>query len=53
MMYDLALPAATPVVVPIIGIVGLAAVYLVSDDADRRRRAWQLLMLLLQFLLRR
>jgi hypothetical protein len=53
MMYDLALPATVPLVVPIIGIAALAAVYLVSEDADRRRRAWLLLKLLLQFLLRR
>jgi hypothetical protein len=44
MMYDLALPVA----VPTIGIIALATVYLVSKDPDRRRRAWQLLKLLLR-----
>jgi hypothetical protein len=44
MMYDLTLPAA----VPAIGVITLAAVYLVSNDPDLRERAWKLLKLLLR-----
>jgi hypothetical protein len=43
MMYDL----AVPIVVTATGSVTLAAVYVVSKDPERRRRAWQLLKLLL------
>ena len=43
MMYNLVLPA-----IPAVAIIGLAVVYLVSKDPDRRGRAWQLLKLLLR-----
>jgi len=44
MMYDLDLP----VMVTAAAIATLAAVYLWSKDPARRRRAWQLLQLLLR-----
>jgi hypothetical protein len=44
MMYYLALS----VVVPVIGIVAPALVYLVSGDEALRNRAWRLLKLLLR-----
>ena len=44
MMYDLNLA----VMATAAGIAILAAVYLWSNDPDRRRRAWQLLKLLLR-----
>jgi hypothetical protein len=43
MMYNLDLA----VMMTAAGIATLAAVYLWSKDSDRRRRAWQLLKLLL------
>jgi len=43
MMYDL----AVPVIVTTTGSVTLATVYVLSKDPERRRRAWQLLKLLL------
>lgn len=43
MMYDLDFT----VMAAAVGIAILAAVYLWSADADRRRRAWRLLKLLL------
>jgi hypothetical protein len=48
MMYDLDLAG----MVTATGITILAAVYLLSKDPGRRRRAWQLLKLLLRRLLR-
>jgi hypothetical protein len=44
MMYNLDLA----VIVTASGIATLAAVYLWSENPDRRRRAWQLLKLLLR-----
>ena len=44
MMYDVDLA----VIMTAAGIAILAAVYLWSDDPGRRRRAWQLLKLLLR-----
>jgi len=44
MVYDLAMPAVTLST----GIAILATIYLVSNNPGRRRRAWQLLKLLLR-----
>jgi hypothetical protein len=44
MIYDLDLA----VIVTATGVAILAAVYLWSEDSSRRRRAWQLLKLLLR-----
>jgi len=43
-MYELALP----VIVPAVGATVLALVYVISNDPDRRVRAWRLLRLLLR-----
>ena len=44
MMYDLTLSVA----VSTSGIAALSAMYLMSKDPERRRRAWRLLKLLLR-----
>jgi hypothetical protein len=44
MVYDLTLP----VIVPAVGVIVLAVVYVMSKVPDRRVRAWQLLKLLLR-----